>query len=254
MPIAITRNISPRMEWCELTHQEREPINIALAEKQHEEYEDALRKLGCELVRAPDLPDYPDSVFVEDCAVVFDELALITRPGAESRRAEAVSLEDVLEPYRKLHYIETPGTLDGGDVLQLGKRVLVGLSGRTNRAGFEQLHALLTPLGYMVEGVVVRECLHLKSAVTQVGEKTVLLNPDWVDPLYFEGMEIIEVHPDEPEAANALLIGDTVIYPADFPFTALRLAEAGIELLLVDNSEVLKAEGGVTCCSVVFDE
>ncbi|RME12810.1 MAG: dimethylargininase, partial [Bacteroidetes bacterium] len=105
MPIAITRNISPRMEWCELTHQEREPINIALAEKQHEEYEDALRKLGCELVRAPDLPDYPDSVFVEDCAVVFDELALITRPGAESRRAEAVSMEDVLEPYRKLHYI-----------------------------------------------------------------------------------------------------------------------------------------------------
>lgn len=238
---------------CELTHQERQPIDIPVAEKQHEEYEDALRKLGCELVRAPDLPTYPDSIFVEDCAVVFDEVAVVARPGAESRRAEAISLEDVLEPYRKLHYIEAPATLDGGDVLQLGKRILVGLSGRTNRMGFEQLHKLLTPLGYMVEGVVVRNCLHLKSAVTKVGEKAVLLNPEWVDPRYFEGMEIIEVHPEEPAAANALLIGDTVIYPADFPFTALRLAEAGIELLLVDNSEVLKAEGGVTCCSIVFE-
>lgn len=241
------------MGRCELTHQERQDIDIPLAEKQHEEYEDALRKLGCELVRAPELPEYPDSVFVEDCAVVFEELAIITLPGAESRRAEAISMEDVLEPYRKLHYIEAPGTLDGGDVLQLGKRVLVGLSGRTNRAGFEQLHKLLTPLGYIVEGVVVRECLHLKSAVTQVSKNTVLLNPDWVDPLYFDGMELIEVDPDEPEAANGLLIGDTVIFPTEFPFTALRLAEAGIELLLVDNSEVLKAEGGVTCCSVVFD-
>ncbi len=242
------------MGRCELTHLKRQDIDIPLAEKQHEEYEDSLRQLGCELLRAPELSGYPDSVFVEDCAVVFDEVAVVTRPGAESRRAEAISLEDVLEPYRKLHYIEAPGTLDGGDVLQLGRRILTGLSGRTNRAGFEQLHKLLTPLGYMVEGVVVRECLHLKSAVTRVGENTVLLNPDWVDPLYFEGMEIIEVHPDEPEAANALLIGDTAIFPTEFPFTALRLAEAGIELLLVDNSEVLKAEGGVTCCSVVFEE
>ncbi len=253
MRIAITRNISPAMNRCELTHLERRAIDLPLAEKQHEEYEDALRKLGCELVKAPELPTYPDSVFVEDCAVVFDELAIITRPGAESRRAEAISMEDVLEPYRKLHYIEAPGNLDGGDVLQLGKRVLVGLSGRTNRAAFEQLHKLLTPLGYMVEGVALRQCLHLKSAVTMVGENTVLLNPAWVDPVYFDRMNIVEVHPEEPGAANALLVGDTVIYPVDFPFTALQLAQAGVELLLVDNSEVLKAEGGVTCCSVVFE-
>lgn len=253
MPIAITRSVSPYMGNCELTHQERQYIDIALAEKQHEEYEDALRKLGCELVRAPALPTYPDSVFVEDCAVVFDEVAIVARPGAESRRPEAISLEDVLEPYRKLHYIEAPATLDGGDVLQLGRRVLVGLSSRTNRAGFEQLHALLTPLGYTVEGVPMRHCLHLKTAVTKIGENTVLLNPAWVDPANFDGMEIIEVHPKEPAAANALLIGDTVIFPTEFPLTALRLAEAAIELLLVDNSEVLKAEGGVTCCSIVFE-
>lgn len=253
MPTAITRSISPAMNLCELTHIERQPIDIPLAEKQHEEYEDALRKLNCELLKAPDLPQSPDSVFVEDCAVVFDELAIIARPGAESRRAEAISVEDVLSPFRKLAYIETPGTLDGGDVLQLGKRVVVGLSNRTKRAALEQLHKLLAPLGYMVEGVVVRHCLHLKSAVTQVAKNTVLLNPDWVDPLYFDGMQIVEVHPEEPTAANALLVGDTVIFPADFPHTALRLAEVGVELLLVDNSEVIKAEGGVSCCSIVFD-
>ena len=252
MKIAITRPVSPRMNACELTHLARQPINIAKAEKQHEEYEDALRALGCEIVRAPELEFYPDSVFVEDCAVVLNELAIITRPGAESRRDESHSVAETLEPYRSLYYIEEPGLLDGGDVLRMGKQIWVGLSGRSNMAAIQQMRAIVQPHGYMVESVGLSGCLHLKSAVTQVAPDILLLNPDWVNLDIFEDFDFIETHPDEPGAANALLTGETVIFPADFPHTALRLAEAGIELFLVDNSEVIKAEGGVTCCSVVF--
>lgn len=250
--IAITRAVSPRMASCELTHVERQPINIALAEKQHEEYQDALRRLGCEVVHAPELPFFPDGIFVEDCAVVLDELAIITRPGAESRREEVFSMAEVLEAYReKIYYIEAPGILDGGDVLRIGKQVWVGLSGRSNEEAVRQMQYILTPYGYEVQGVQLTGCLHLKSAVTQVAEDLLLLNPDWVDADLFPDFDILETHPDEPGAANALLIGETVIYPTEFPETALALTMEGIELFLVDNSEVIKAEGGVTCCSLL---
>jgi len=253
MKVAITRPVSPRMAECELTHVERRPIDIALAEKQHEEYVDVLRSLGCEIVSLPELAFHPDSVFVEDCVVVLDELAIVAWPGAEVRRGEVNTVAEAVEAYReKIFYIENPGVLDGGDVLRVGKQIWVGLSGRSNMAAVMQMQQILAPFGYTVEGVEVSGCLHLKSAVTQVGPGTLLLNPDWVDPAVFENFNLIETHPDEPGAANALLIGEEVVFPADFPLTALRLAEAGIELFLVDNSEVIKAEGGVTCCSVVF--
>ena len=251
--VAIVRTISPRMDKCELTHLDRQPIDVALAEKQHEEYLDALRRLGCELEHAMEMPFHPDSVFVEDCAVVVDELAIIARPGAESRREEVYSIAEALEQFReKIYYIESPGLLDGGDVLRIGKQIWVGLSGRTNADAVLQMQSILKPYGYSVDAVRMGEgCLHLKSAVTQVADDLLLLNPDWVHPDYFPDFDIIETDPDEPGAANALLIGDTVIYPDDYPFTALLLAEEGIELLLVDNSEVIKAEGGVTCCCVL---
>lgn len=253
MPIAITRPVSSRMGDCELTHFERKPIDISKAEKQHEEYEDVLRSLGCEIIRLPELEFHPDSVFVEDCAVVLDELAIITWPGAEIRRGEIHTVAEALEPYRrKIYYIEDPGVLDGGDVLRVGKHIWVGLSSRSNAAAVHQLQEILEPLGYRVEGIAVKGCLHLKSAVTPVGPDTLLLNPDLIDPEIFKDFTIIETHPDEPGAANALLIGEDVIFPVDFPLTALRLAEEGIELFLVDNSEVIKAEGGVTCCSIIF--
>jgi dimethylargininase len=253
--IAITRPVSPRMDECELTHFERQPINIALAEKQHEEYVDVLRRLGCQIEMAEELPFCPDAVFVEDCAVVLPELAIIARPGAESRRAEVHSIAELLQGYREnIYYIEAPGTLDGGDVLRIGQQLWVGLSGRTNADAVLQMQAILKPYGYSVEAVRMGNgCLHLKSAVTQVADDLLLLNPEWVHPDYFPDFDVVMTDPEEPGAANALLIGDTVIYPADFPFTALLLAEEGIELLLVDNSEVIKAEGGVTCCSVLVD-
>ncbi len=252
MLTAITRPISPKMGECEITHFDRQPINIEKARSQHMAYEKALQELGCKIVHAAAAPDYPDSVFVEDCVIVFDEIAILTNPGAISRKQEVQGMQDALESFRTLVKIEPPGILDGGDVLVIGKQVWVGMSSRSNQEAVEQMQGFLAPYSYQIKGVAVTGCLHLKSAVTQVGEKKLLLNPNWVDASIFQDFEIIEVHPDEPGAANALLVNDTVIFPADFPLTAMRMADAGCEILLVDNSEVIKAEGGVTCCSVIF--
>jgi dimethylargininase len=252
MTVAITREISPAITRCELTHLQREPIDAALAARQHEAYERRLAELGCRVVSLPAERELPDSVFVEDMAVVVDELAVLTRPGAESRRDETTSVARVLADYRPIAAIEAPGTLDGGDVLRLGRRVFVGLSLRSNQEGIEQLRALLSPHGYIVKALPVTGCLHLKSAVPQVAPDTVLFNPAWVDPVAFEGLRHIETDPAQPYAANALLIGDTVIYPVAFPRTAARLQRARIRLAPVDVSELAKAEGAVTCCSLIL--
>ena len=249
----MTREISPAFARCELTHLAREPIDVARAEAQHLAYERALAALGCRIVSLPAEPDLPDSVFIEDAAVVIDELAVITRPGAPSRRPETASVARALAAHRPLAEIAAPGTLDGGDVLRLGRRVLVGRSGRSNDAGIAQLAALLQPHGYTVEGLHVSGCLHLKSAVTQIAADAVLLDPDWVDPAAFAHWRVVEVDPGEPYAANALLIGDTAIYPAAFPRTVARLERAGVHLVTLDVSELAKAEGAVTCCSIIFD-
>jgi dimethylargininase len=252
MPIAITRRVSPALARCELTHLARTPIDIGLAEAQHEAYERTLARLGCEVVSLPAQPELPDAVFVEDTAVVVDEVAVITRPGAASRRPETASVAAALAAYRPLAAIEAPATLDGGDVLRLGRRIFVGVSGRTNGAAITQLGAALAPFGYTVEAVPVHGCLHLKSAVTQVAPDVVLVNPAWVNPAAFTGFTPIRVHPGEPFAANALLLGGAVVYPEAFPATAAALARSGVALATVDVSELAKAEGAVTCCSLIL--
>jgi dimethylargininase len=252
MLIAITRQISPRFNECELTHLVRQPIDLELARAQHRQYEAALRELGCEVISLPPEPDLPDSVFVEDVALVFDEIAIITRPGADSRKPETESIARALAPYRMLRTIEAPGALDGGDVLRVGQTVYVGLSSRSNQSGVEQTQEFLAPYGYTVTGVEVTGCLHLKSAVTQVSEDTLLINPAWVARSIFGDMKFIEVDESEPSAANAVWINDAVIYPAGFPKTRRRLEEAGLNLKIVDATEVAKAEGAVTCCSLIF--
>jgi dimethylargininase len=252
MPIAITRKVSPAIARCELTHLARSPIDVGLAGSQHEAYERTLSKLGCWVVSLPAAPDLPDSVFVEDTAVVVDEVAVITRPGSRSRRPETASVAAVLAKYRPIVAIEAPGTIDGGDVLRLGRRLFVGLTERTNREGINQLRALLSPHGYVVELVPVSGCLHLKSAVTQVAPDTVLVNAAWVDAAAFAGFTRIDVDPGEPYAANALMVGDMVLYPEAFPFTAAQLDRAGVRIVTVDVSELAKAEGAVTCCSILL--
>jgi len=252
--LAITRAVSSSLAGCELSFVSRTPIDIDLAITQHRAYQDALRALGCRVLELPAIEAMPDAVFVEDVALVLDEVAVMTRPGAPSRRGEGASVAAVLAELRPLLRMEAPATIDGGDVLRLGREIHVGQSARSNAGGIEQLRTLLAPFGYRVQGVATRDCLHLKSAVTQVAPDALLLQPEWVDREVFDGWRIIEIDPDEPHAANALRIGDgaRVIHPGCFPRTGQRLRDAGIDVTTVDVSELQKAEGAVTCCSLVL--
>ena len=253
MLMAITREISTAFEHCELTHLPRTPIDLDRARAQHAAYEWALVTAGCTVRRLDAGPDMPDSVFVEDIAVVVREGTVITRPGAESRRVETPAVADVLARHGlPLQQVQPPGTLDGGDVLVIGRQVFIGASARTNPAGIAQMRRLLGPLGYAVRRVPVHGCLHLKSAATQVAPDTVLINRDWVAATAFAGLTLIDVDPDEPYGANALPVGDVLLYPAAFPKTRARLEERGLRVRTVHVDELAKAEGGVTCCSIVF--
>lgn len=253
MLIALTRKISPRLADCELTHVAREPIDLAIAERQHAAYVALLARLGCELIELDARPELPDSVFVEDVVVVLDEIAVMTRPGAASRRPETELMATVLKEHRPLLRIEAPGQLDGGDVLRIGRAVYVGQSSRSNDAGIDQLRSLLSCFGYVVHSVPIRDCLHLKSAVTALDDQTVLMQPAWIDVRSFEGFRIIEVDPAEAHAANVLRIGDQIVMPTGFPRTQKEIESAGFRVNTVDVSELQKAEGAVTCCSLVFE-
>jgi len=180
------------------------------------------------------------------------DVAVITRLGAAARRPETAAVAKTLAAYRALHVLAAPGTLDGGDILQVGRNLYVGLSGRSNAAGIAQLRAIVTRYGYIVVLVPFSGCLHLKSAVTQVGPETLLGNRAWVSPEVFAGLGWLDVAPEEPRAGNALLVGDTVLFPQAYPETAARLTARGITVQTVNVSELAKAEGGVTCCSLIF--
>jgi dimethylargininase len=248
--IAFTRDVSPAIADCELTHLERVPIDVERARAEHAAYERALAAEGCEVRRIPSGPDQPDSVFIEDTAVVLEELAVITRPGAESRRAETSAVAEALRFYRPTFEIES-GTLDGGDVLRVGRRIYVGVGFRTNKAGVDQLRKLTAPHGYDVRAVRFTGCLHLKSAATLVGHGRLLVNPDWVDPTVFDAERTLAIDPLEPFSANALLIGKRVLHGEQFPRTRRVLETAGVRVVPVPAAELAKAEGGVTCCCLL---
>ena len=254
--VAITREVSHSLADCELSFVAPSAIDIERAIAQHRAYQQALQSLGCRVLALPAQEAMPDAVFVEDVALVLDEVAVMTRPGAASRRDEGASVEAVLAGFRPLLRIEAPGTVDGGDVLRIGRAIFVGHSARSNAEGIAQLRTLLSPLGYTVQAVATRDCLHLKSAATQVAPDTLLVQPAWVDPAVFGGYRLVEIDPDEEHAANALRIGNgaNVIHPDCFPRTQQRLRDAGIVVTGVDVSELQKAEGAVTCCSLVFSD
>jgi len=249
--VAITRAVSPAIASCELTHLARTSIDVDRAREQHRAYELALIAAGGVVERLESDESMPDAVFVEDVAIVFDELALITRPGAASRRHETAAVADALAEYRPLATVDAPATVDGGDVLVVGRDVFVGLSSRTNNAAVQQMRAILEPRGYAVHAVKVRGCLHLKSAVTALDGATLLVNRQWIDGKPFDRFTLVDVDPAEPPAANALCLPDRVIFPAAFPRTAERLVARGFRLKVVDASELAKAEGAVTCCSLI---
>jgi len=251
--IAVTRKLGPEIARCELTHREREPIDFELASSQHRLYEECLAGLGCDIHSLPYVPGLPDCVFVEDTAVVLEDIATVTRPGAASRREEITAVASLLERHRRLAFIEEPGTLDGGDVLVTGMTIFAGMSTRTNKHGIDQLSSISAPYGYNVIPVDIGGCLHLKSGVTQIGDGTFLINRRWIEAEVFSSFKLIDVDPSEPGAANALLVGNTVVYPLEFERTAELIAGAGIDIVTVDVSELAKAEGGVTCCSIIFE-
>jgi len=252
--IAITRPVSRSLAECELTHLAREPINVARAVAQHAEYEELLRSLGATVVQVAAAPEFPDAVFIEDTAVVLDEVAVLTRPGAQTRRGELPGVVPVLSCYRPLRSIEAPATLDGGDVLRLGRKLYVGRSARTNEAGIEQLRNLVTPFDTDVIAVEFSGCLHLKSAVTELADGLLLLNPAWVSAGAFTGCDHVAVDPREPHAANALRLAGQVIFASQYPRTRDLLLARGLVLACLDYDELAKAEGGVTCCSLILDE
>lgn len=255
MLTAITRTVSPAIARCELTFLSRQSIDYSKARDQHRAYELLLEKLGAHLISLPSDADLPDSMFVEDPAIVLDELAVILPLGTASRRAEGVSLARALAKFRELTYVHPPGTLEGGDVLRTGRTLFVGLSSRSNEEGIRQFASLLAPHNYQVVSVPVSGCLHLKSAVTSLGRNTLLANCTWFDtsPFACFHYDWIEVAPEEPHAANALVLNDTVVFPASFPRTQARIEAAGFDVIPLDISELQKAESGLTCSSLLFE-
>jgi dimethylargininase len=253
MLTAITRKVSSGLAQCELSFIERQPIDLEKARAQHHAYETLLSELGARVISLPEEPELSDSMFVEDPAVVLDELAVICSPGTESRRAEAPSIAATLEKYRTLAYVKLPGTLEGGDVLRLGKKLFVGSSARTNPEGIRRFAVIVEHYGYEVTAIPVSGCLHLKSAVTALDRNTLLANRRWFDWKRMDSFEWIDVDASESHAGNALAIGDSVIFPTAFPRTRARIEASGLRVVPLDIGELQKAEAGLTCSSLLFN-
>lgn len=251
--LALTREVSPALASCQLTHLSRVTIDVDRARRQHAAYETAIADAGYRVIRLPGDPEMPDCVFIEDTAVVLDEVAIVTRPGAVSRREETAAVADELARHRALRFVEAPGTVDGGDVLAIGRDLFIGRSTRTNAAGIEQVRRAASAAGYTVHEVEVTGCLHLKSAATALDAQTLLVNPNWIDPALFDGYQILTIDPRELHAANVLRLHDRVVVPAAFPRTAQRISDRGQRVVTVDAGELAKAEGAVTCCSLIVE-
>ena len=251
--LVLVNSPSPRLNNCELTFSERCPIDFELACKQHLTYVQALTSAGAQVRVLEVNVNEPDGVFVEDVAVLLGEVAILTSMGAEARRRESAALRGILSSYCTIREIKLPAMLEGGDVMRIGNTLFVGESTRTNSAGISELAYLVSDLDYQVVVVPVKKCLHLKTGVTAIGPSNLLLNPDWIDGDSFPGFDIIEVHAEEPAAANTLSIGSHLLVNNNFPKTLKILERQGYQVVPVDISEFVKAEAGLTCMSLVFE-
>ncbi len=227
-------------------------IDVALAQRQHAEYCQALRAAGLTVEALPPDERFPDSCFMQDPAVVIAGRAIIGRPGAEGRRGEEVALAAALAGRFPLHQIVAPGTLEGGDVLVLPDQVVVGRSARTNAAGIAQLAVALAGTELPVYAAQVEGYLHLLTAVTRLDDDSVLAVEGWPLPPPLNGLKVLVVPQAEAYAANVLAIGARVIIPAGYPRVGAMLAAHGFEVLPVPMTEFVKADGGVTCLSLVW--
>jgi dimethylargininase len=243
---ALTRTVSRSFSNCELLHVSRQSLDVTLAREQHATYVAALRAAGAIVAVLPEEPDLPDATFVEDTVVVLDEVAVLCRPGAKSREPEAERMESAIGAFRPVQRIATPGTLEGGDVLRIGRTLYVGLSSRTNAEGIRQLEQIVSPFGYSIIRVRVKACLHLKTAATSPAERLLLANSDWIDVAPFRDLEVINVAKGEPWGANTLPVNGSVLVAKSSPRTADILESRGIKVKRIDISELQKAEAGLT--------
>jgi dimethylargininase len=251
--VALVREVSPRLAECELTHLGRVVIDVPRALAQHRAYCEVLSSLGARVEAVAPLPDAPDGVFVEDTAVVVDEVAVITRPGVPSRAGETETVASALSAYRQVLGLSAKARLEGGDVMRVGRTLYVGRSERTNQAGIAELGALLAPWDYQIQAVGVAGCLHLKTACTFLPPHYVLANSAWVDRRVFAGVTVVDIAGDEPFAANTLTLGGVTLVASSCPRTAAILNARGVVTRPVDLSELAKAEGALTCSSVIVD-
>lgn len=226
--------------------------NYDMVLEQHHAYMEALQSIGLTVIELDPLPDYPDAHFVEDTAVVTPEVAIITNPGAPSRQGEEKSIAGVLEQYRQIEHIQAPGTLDGGDVLMLGKHFLIGISERTNQQGAEQIGDILEKYGNTHTTMPVDAGLHFKSSVNTVGNNTLLVTQDFVNHEALKAYDKITVDPKESYAANTLWINDHLLVPKGFPNTNTKLEVLRLPIVELDVSEMQKMDGGLTCLSIRF--
>jgi dimethylargininase len=251
--VAITHVPSPNLHAGERTYVGHTPIDAALAARQHERYQDALRECGVSVLVLEENRDLPDCVFVEDTAIVLDEVAVMMSMGAESRRGEPPAIEAALRRYRPIEHVRLPATIDGGDVVRAGRALYVGASPRTNAAGIAALRQVLARFGYSVTAVPIHGCLHLKSACSALPDGRFLVNSDWIDVSPLPVGQLVPVPPAEAWAGDVLTIDSTIIASDAFPQT-IELLGGGFRVIPVPVSEFAKAEGGVTCLSLVFAE
>lgn len=252
--IALTHKPSPNMQACERTFVPEVPIDVVLAAQQHQAYCSALANCGAE-VRVLDANSaMPDCAFLEDTAVVLDEVAIRCAMAAASRQQEPIGIEAVLREYRPIERIYPPGTLEGGDVLRIGRRLLVGHSSRSNVAGIAALQQIAGRFGYLVTPIPVQGSLHLKTACTALPDGRLLVNPTWIDKRAITDFDLIPIPKTEPWGANVCLVGQAVILPAAHVQTAVLISRLGFAAQPVEISEFFKAEGGVTCLSLLLND
>jgi dimethylargininase len=252
--LALTHLPSPNLESGLRTHVAREPIDLDLALRQHAGYCQTLRVCGVTVRSLAMNRDLPDSTFLEDTAVVLDEVAVLASMGTAARRSETAGIEDELKKHRAIRRIEWPALLEGGDVLRVGRTLLIGLSTRTDSVGARSLEDIVRPFGYRVRTVPLRNCLHLKTACTALPDGTLLINPAWLDLTALRGYETVSVPQDEAWAANSLPVGDFVCLAAGHEATAELIRRRGFVVRTMELSEFAKAEGCVTCLSLLLDE
>jgi dimethylargininase len=252
MLTAITRLPGPELARCELTHLARQPIDPARALAQHRGYCDALRERGVAVVELPAEAAFPDGVFVEDTAIVLDEVAVLGAPGPVSRRGEVVTIDAALRPYRAVQWLPAGVCVEGGDVLRVGGTLLVGKGGRTDAAGLLALGEAVRPLGYRVVPVAVTGCLHFKTGCCALDEETLLINRAWVDAGSLGAYRLVDVPDEEPWGANVLRVAGTVFVSAAYPRTAALVRSLGHDVVVLDVSEFHKAEAALTCLSLLF--